>query len=543
MITSITCLLNDHRYAVTYDSSRYNAFGERCTLCYNPPIGVLYSKRQKRQISLSTLEETGVRGRHRRRIERLQPGHLERRSDEWEHLRTPHSLTGDVTTKEMTDLLYNGATAADLETLDAHTQETTPVEYPGLEFAVDVTELVGAAHSVEVRYEHAPDATAPDARHMGIVLDGVLHTGESFDAHTEHFGFARHHWSLGAADASRLVVGHAFAEGDYVANVAVWLHDADGLLMQHEETVRSAYAQDEFGRNHHSVAVARGGHLLAVGAPSYDNQAAPAPHSTANGDNHGVVQFFEYRVSEEACTTNQYHPPVYSDMTSYSGSTTGSFTRAQLSNWAGFQPSEDWAIFFELRKPTSDISLVTLHDGQNQGNAAFCRPGVIKYSASRNRIDFSWYPSQTALFFDGPILNADEYVQVLLSYNKLGYGSGGSEPNAASSAGDAGFSYYYRQSSTGTFSGDWTFATPSGLHDNFDHSETPASDYTTFFGRNYDSTTGLDGNGYLTNIKLWNNAMTPSDMAPAPACDRSGRFVANPLLQLSGAHPDGATGS
>ena len=46
----------------------------------------------------------------------------------------------------------------------------------------------------------------------------------------------------------------------------------------------------------------------------------------------------------------------------------------------------------------------------------------------------------------------------------------------ASSAGDAGFSYYYRQSSTGTFSGDWAFAT-RGLHDNFDHSETPASDY------------------------------------------------------------------
>ena len=188
----------------------------------------------------------------------------------------------------------------------------TSRDYPGLEFAVDVTELVGAPHSVEVRYEHAPDATAPDARHMGIVLDGVLHTGESFDAHTEHFGFARRHWSLGAADASRLVVGHAFAEGDYVANVAVRLHDADGLLMQHEETVRSAYAQDEFGRNHHSVAVARGGHLLAVGAPSYDNQAAPAPHSTANGDNHGVVQFFEYRESEEACAAT-IRPPIPDD--------------------------------------------------------------------------------------------------------------------------------------------------------------------------------------------------------------------------------------
>ena len=187
-------------------------------------------------------------------------------------------------------------------------QDTASVEYPGLEFAVDATELVGAPHSVEVRYEHAPDATAPDARHMGIVLDGVLHTGESFDAHTEHFGFARRHWSLGAADASRLVVGHAFAEGDYAANVAVRLHDADGMLMQHEETVRSAYAQDEFGRNHHSVAVARGGHLLAVGAPSYDNQAAPAPHSTANNDNYGVVQFFEYRESEEACAAPSVNP-------------------------------------------------------------------------------------------------------------------------------------------------------------------------------------------------------------------------------------------
>ena len=182
--------------------------------------------------------------------------------------RLVHGSNG--TTKDRDRQLFPGDNnspvfEADLSALE-RTALATSRDYPGLEFAVDVTELVGAPHSVEVRYEHAPDATAPDARHMGIVLDGVLHTGESFDAHTEHFGFARRHWSLGAADASRLVVGHAFAEGDYVANVAVRLHDADGLLMHHEETVRSAYAQDEFGRNHHSVAVARGGHLLAVGA-------------------------------------------------------------------------------------------------------------------------------------------------------------------------------------------------------------------------------------------------------------------------------------
>ena len=244
-------------------------------------------------------------------------------------------------------------------------QDTAAVNYPGLEFAVDATELVGAPHSVEVRYEHAPDATAPDARHMGIVLDGVLHTGESFDAHTEHFGFARRHWSLGAADASRLVVGHAFAEGDYVANVAVRLHDADGMLMQHEETVRSAYAQDEFGRNHHSVAVARGGHLLAVGAPSYDNQAAPAPHSTANGDNYGVVQFFEYRESEEACTTPPYHPPVYSDMLPTLARQLAVSPGRILGNWAGFEIRlKIGRISSSCANPLVWITSSREHDGQ-----------------------------------------------------------------------------------------------------------------------------------------------------------------------------------
>lgn len=413
----------------------------------------------------------------------------------------------------------------------------------------------------------------------------------------------------------------------------------------------------------------------------------------------------------------------------YTGSTTASFTRAQLNNWEGFQPSKDWAIFFELRRPSSDIALITLHDGTHQGHPTHCRPGSINYGGNGKRIDFSWYIGNNSIFFDGPILNSDEYLQLLVSYNKTGYeaGGGGTEPDVTSpsiltlpdyvhgtyntvpysswtnfrynkpwairfeikqtdnnnnngrnifcsssrpnganyshatmssryeptvmrtefwwvveswdtylgvnfplfelnkeydfyfqysgtlshssfsafrrekvggiwgqwsqltvnayadnlnalialdtskwdaeisSAGTnegisigaagvyhpewkgdikniqfynsgrditgyvagtdpttlpkftnpadrPGLSYYYRHSSTSTFNNSWTHATPSFLYDSLDESATFPSDYTTYVGRNYNSTNGLDGNGYLTNIKLWNQTLSTSDL-------------------------------
>ena len=192
----------------------------------------------------------------------------------------------------------------------------------------------------------------------------------------------------------------------------------------------------------------------------------------------------------------------------YTGSTTASFTRAQLNNWEGFQPSKDWAIFFELRRPSSDIALITLHDGTNQGHFSFCRSGSIHYGGNGTKINLNWCIGGLALYFSGPILNSDEYLQVLISYNKTGYeaGGGGTEPDVT------GLSYYYRQSSTSTFNNSWIHATPSSLFDNLDESAIVPSDYTTYFGRNYNSTTGLDGNGYLTNIKLWNQTLSTSDL-------------------------------
>ena len=219
---------------------------------------------------------------------------------------------------------------------------------------------------------------------------------------------------------------------------------------------------------------------------------------------------------------------VWESSGQYSRDALLSLTHAQMNEWNGLTPDNDWAIVFKLEQSSIYGGYVFRFHATDDTYPHYDHLYLTKQSSGIYYMQWSFrnaagdgqhrISSSTPAIYDGD-------VQFLLSYNKLDYsysgGSGGdSDPQLSTSSNGPGLSFYYRTSTDGgTSYSAWTQVT-SASQETLDEN-TPISwpsDMAVTFGA-WDSsgTNGIQASsgqsaGTISDIYLYSRTLTTSQV-------------------------------
>jgi hypothetical protein len=202
---------------------------------------------------------------------------------------------------------------------------------------------------------------------------------------------------------------------------------------------------------------------------------------------------------------------IYRNPTGVTNTTTTITRSGNFDAWKGWNPAENWSLYFRAYKATTSNYTSVFFFSDNV--STFGNHGTMDWTATGS-LTLRWQANGSDEIIVNSSLTQSSHIEVLFAYSKSDYthDGGGSDPDLGT-----GLRWYVRtaSSASGLLSATWNEITTNVTQDNFDESD----DIT--WPANADLNLGSSSNGLypfsasnqgsVTNVELWNTVRSTSD--------------------------------